>query len=925
MEWASFAYETSPSFNFSLAHSQCLDSLNYERTNTVRWATYMDSETQCRAQSNVPMRSLARGSHASTFPSLVPHTRRFSDDVKIAGRIVILHVSTKLGDPQSMVVTLRRVELHIPVSVKKNKLGEQILQQLGAFVSTKSPRRFPEGVPSCTIPGLRAHRQRNLFAGHGPKSMSAIPGTRAPEKSGTSPPMPVCLGSLEKIPHSTGTEWSEELAPPIDYPVTRSQFRYTLPRAATWRRPERIFGDIPVPGGGKGSLVLVYMKRARAQIASRPHTSGRCLTTEHRDPSSDRMSHLYLWQGLHKIIVTFETSEPCAEVRKICHVNTHMFALTKSHSLYCGKIENGEDSYSVHLKKTNISAIDISCNKNSLYFVNDVGQVFRTTESLDTYEEIVLKEDAKCCVHGYKTPGHKVKVKNVSVSDTSCLFVTESGQLWASGNHPQLSIQCSEPKKVTFFEKRCVLSVTSGADFHLALVFKPLLCAQDKDRSDSDDEDDDGEVFVSSCVQCVNESISSPISTQSMSDICPLGLPIVHTNEEQYSSSTASKDNSADDKKSTDDSTSLSTEDKTTQQKCSSNCNETVNANVEPSDKQALSEDICATLVNGRDEVEHEVPSKTEGEPTTDQESETDSLKEERKNEFFINTDAARQFLTRQLSWVSGYGGAGEDLLVECAEASLVRPTRMLKQNVSNMASLVYEGVKTVGDRVATLSRHMSGGSETSDGVSGGLLECESFEDLSEECKPAAPSVASSLRFEEFPWSSSTGTSERGEGSDLGIADRIHEMARRGNALLNPELWSWGGAAYGQLGLSDTGKRSRPVLISRLTGLGVRKIVSGRYHSLAVTLDGRAFAWGRNSARQVTLESAQDQSTPQPLTFVTERVKDVGAGDSHSIILSHPGALYFIGKNGVVTSRRRWRRVVHHGLEGRRFELGHLN
>nr|CAD7446998.1 unnamed protein product [Timema bartmani] len=32
------------------------------------------------------------------------------------------------------------------------------------------------------------------FAGHGPKSMSAVPGTRAPEKSSTGPSMPACLG-----------------------------------------------------------------------------------------------------------------------------------------------------------------------------------------------------------------------------------------------------------------------------------------------------------------------------------------------------------------------------------------------------------------------------------------------------------------------------------------------------------------------------------------------------------------------------------------------------------------------------------------------------------------------------------------------------------------------------------------------------------
>nr|CAD7447938.1 unnamed protein product [Timema bartmani] len=42
------------------------------------------------------------------------------------------------------------------------------------------------------------------------------------------------------------------------------------PGAAPRRRPDNIFRDLSVPEGGIDSLVLVYMKRTRAQIASRP-------------------------------------------------------------------------------------------------------------------------------------------------------------------------------------------------------------------------------------------------------------------------------------------------------------------------------------------------------------------------------------------------------------------------------------------------------------------------------------------------------------------------------------------------------------------------------------------------------------------------------------------------------------------------------
>ena len=88
------------------------------------------------------------------------------------------------------------------------------------------------------------------------------------------------------------------------------------------------------------------------------------------------------------------------------------------------------------------------------------------------------------------------------------------------------------------------------------------------------------------------------------------------------------------------------------------------------------------------------------------------------------------RFLTRQLSWVSS---GGEELL---AEVSV--PTRIIKQNVTTMASLVYEGVKTVGDKVVTLSRHMSGGSDNN---------TESFEEfVTDDFNPSNCSNTSSLR-----------------------------------------------------------------------------------------------------------------------------------------------------------------------------------
>lgn len=440
------------------------------------------------------------------------------------------------------------------------------------------------------------------------------------------------------------------------------------------------------------------------------------------------MSEVHLWFELEKRTLSFEPSDLPEDIIKVCKLNRHIFALTSSNSIYHSEVDDNFDNTLV-FTSTNITAIDIACDNKVLYFVTDNGRVFKTgPENLDVKEEIILKENAKCC-HGYKTFEQRVKVKTIAAEECSCLYVTENGQLWVSGYQPNLGMHDEVPKKVTFFEKRYVISVACGANFSIALVYKPGHFVPDKDNSDTDDDSED--VFVSDCPLC----IASPTSQQSVSETCPLGLCIQQRSDENCSTSSTSKENTVEDKKSTDDSTSASTDGKTDRKGKICDAAQKLHAQSGadfPADKSSQSF------------VEHNDNRRKIGKVirSSENESEGEFVKEEKKAEFFINKEAARQFLTRQLSWVSNYGGAGEDL-VECAEASLARPSRIIKQNMSSMANLVYEGVKTFSDRGAVLLRHMSGGS-----VHGGLTDCDSFEELSaEDFIIPVPSFTSSLRY----------------------------------------------------------------------------------------------------------------------------------------------------------------------------------
>ncbi|XP_076245816.1 amyotrophic lateral sclerosis 2 isoform X2 [Calliopsis andreniformis] len=492
-------------------------------------------------------------------------------------------------------------------------------------------------------------------------------------------------------------------------------------------------------------------------------------------------------------------------------------------------------------KRAQFEVIDIASNSEHLFIVDNNGHVLKINpKDMNVVDTIILKDEVKCCSHGYKEENEVIKVKSIAVSDQAALFVTENGQLWASGNQSQIDIDSTEPKKVKFFEGRTVSAVACGSNFNVVAVRKTTKAVRDDTDSENELEE---EVFVNSCPQCHRAISLSPTSLTS-SDTCPMG-PHAHQFSEDRSTNSISA-------------LSITSKEPDT---------------ISPS--EITKTDQTSKLIGNGEQCSN---------------NSVNSEKEEKRNVIFINTEAARQFLTRQLSWVSSYGSIKEEIPLENVE----KPTRLIKQNMSNVANLVYEGVKNVGGKVVTLSRHMSGSSDINE------FKEDSTEDLEygEECFKPATSLPLSLRCEEFPWSSSTGSSEH-ELSQQGLNERINALTRIGNSILSTELWAWGDVQYGQLGIGDIIKQSRPVLVTKLSNTGLRKISCGAFHILALTLDGRVFAWGRNNYKQVTLKPKLHQSYPQLFTTQlcpNERAKDIAAGSYHSLVMMHHG-LYFIGQS----------------------------
>jgi alpha-tubulin suppressor-like RCC1 family protein len=122
----------------------------------------------------------------------------------------------------------------------------------------------------------------------------------------------------------------------------------------------------------------------------------------------------------------------------------------------------------------------------------------------------------------------------------------------------------------------------------------------------------------------------------------------------------------------------------------------------------------------------------------------------------------------------------------------------------------------------------------------------------------------------------------------------------------NGTAWAWGQNSYGQLGDGTTTSRSSPVNILG----GFTHISAGFDHSLGVRTDGTAWAWGNNSNGQLGDNTAISKSIPVSVVGGFTDWCQVSAGDSHSLGVRTDGTAWAWGNNsygrlgdGTATSR----------------------
>ncbi len=128
-----------------------------------------------------------------------------------------------------------------------------------------------------------------------------------------------------------------------------------------------------------------------------------------------------------------------------------------------------------------------------------------------------------------------------------------------------------------------------------------------------------------------------------------------------------------------------------------------------------------------------------------------------------------------------------------------------------------------------------------------------------------------------------------------------HTVALRSDGT----VWAWGNNNQGQLGNGNFTNSGTPVQVGASVAAfntHVIAVSSSHGHTLALTDDGKVWAWGRNNEGQLGDGTTTNRNLPQPVLVSIggaqlSGVIQVSAGGQHSVALTTTGAVFVWGQN----------------------------
>ena len=466
--------------------------------------------------------------------------------------------------------------------------------------------------------------------------------------------------------------------------------------------------------------------------------------------------------------------------------------------------------------------IGVACNSTHAIFVTDRGRVLRSSLQLpEKVEEMLVSKPKFCCPHGLSEDGERLIIREIASNFKSIFLISDSGQIWVIDES-----KSPYPELLTTFRDKTVLSLVCGNDFTVALIQEHI---GDNKTVFSEDTNSGKRLGATRTRKTSSKSVddscvftvSPDISDKKVVSFCP---ECKHEQEVQQSIQ---------------------------------------NLNLESKNDQSVDQTHSNTIPKEDGNTLAQVCW-----------SKADNLV--RQSALFLNSDAAKQFLTRQLSWVTGSSEMDSELSTDHNMEDSSNPDSKTdaREDLTDSVSRVVENcVRNLGDTVNRMSRHWSGTSQeevlsiqstTPAAAVDNSNDSDSFETISlqnwvrssapptADSSPVAPRLYRQVFEKASLWKRNASSSlsldsmvplhaSPRNGNHQQVKAETHRITQAGQCLLNTSVWTWGHGGVGQLGQSDCVSRNQPTPIKSLNGIGVLKLSVGSLHSLALTIDGRVY------------------------------------------------------------------------------------
>uniref|UniRef100_A0A8C8YIH1 HECT and RLD domain containing E3 ubiquitin protein ligase 5 n=1 Tax=Prolemur simus TaxID=1328070 RepID=A0A8C8YIH1_PROSS len=110
------------------------------------------------------------------------------------------------------------------------------------------------------------------------------------------------------------------------------------------------------------------------------------------------------------------------------------------------------------------------------------------------------------------------------------------------------------------------------------------------------------------------------------------------------------------------------------------------------------------------------------------------------------------------------------------------------------------------------------------------------------------------------------------------------------------ELFAWGQNLHGQLGVGCTfPSTSIPQLVEHLAAVPLVQISAGGAHSMALSMSGNIYSWGRNEFGQLGLGHTKNKDSPSLIEALDQKVEFLTCGGSHTALLTQDGLVFTFG------------------------------